>query len=88
MRFFQTLDQIVPAPFQKQPHIARRFRIAFVRRQPGYARPQTPLDVVLQARPRVAARQIHRAGRNEEALVHEMQNPARQARRKVRAKVD
>ena len=69
---FETLDQIVSAPFKKQPHIARGFRVAFVRREPGYARPKAPLDVILQARPRMVARQIDRAGRNQEPLVNKM----------------
>ena len=85
---FETLDQIVPAPFKKHAHIARGFRIAFVRRQSGHARPKAPLDVVLQASPRVAVRQIHRAGRNQEPLVNKMQNAACQARWKIRTEID
>ena len=76
------------APFEKQAHIARGFRVALVSRQTGHARTKTALDVVLQARPRVAARQINRAGRHEEPLVNKMQNPSRQTRRKVGAEIE
>src|SRR5205814_3810482 len=71
-----------------QTHVACGFGIALVRSEAGYARPETALDVILQARARVGARQIHAAGRNEKPLVDKVQNAASQARGKIGAEVE
>ena len=52
----------------------------------GNARPVAPANVILQAGPRVRARQVHRAGRNAERLVDEMDDPVREAVRENTAR--
>ena len=85
---FEAFHQVVTPSFEKHPRVPCRLGVARIRRESGHARPEAPLDVILQAGPRMVARQIHGAGRYLEPLVDEMQNPARQSPRKVRSKVE
>ena len=56
--------------------------------EPGNARPVAPANVILQAGPRVRARQVHRAGRNAKRLVDEVDDPVREAVREERPEVN
>ena len=77
----------MPPPFEQHLYIVRRFRVAFLGRQPSHTRTEAPVNVELQARPRMRAGQIHGAGRNQESFVNKMQNPPRQACREIGAKI-
>ena len=61
--------------------------ITLVGGQPFDARAQAAVDVILQARMRVVARQIDVAGRHLEMAVNEVHQPVRQVAGKVRAEV-
>ena len=86
MRDSRLSIRIVPAALKKQFRVARRFRVFLVRSQPGNARTVAPANVILQARPRMLARQVHRAGGNAKCLVDEVDDPVREAMREERAR--
>src|SRR5208337_92657 len=81
------LDQIRASPFQKQSRILRRLRIPRIRGQSLRAWPQAPVNVILQARSRVNFRQVHITRGHQKPFVDEVQNPPRQARRKIRPEI-
>ncbi|MGA3017641.1 MAG: hypothetical protein ABSF62_11020, partial [Bryobacteraceae bacterium] len=60
------------AAFQEQFDVARRAGVSRVCGQAFHARAQAAVDVVLQARLRMEARQVHLAGRHFEMAVDEM----------------
>ena len=64
-------------PFQKKLHVTHRFAVDRGRRQFLHTRTKATLDVVLQTGPRMVARQIHLAGRDQEIAVNEVDNPIR-----------
>ena len=74
-------------PFQQHLYVVRRFRVSFLRRQPTHAWSQASVNVKLQTRSWMRPRQIDRARRNQESLVHKMQNPPCQTCWKVRSKI-
>ncbi len=83
----QALDQILQASFQEQTHIAHRRGVLFVRSETFDAWPQAAMDVILQARMRMEARQVHFAGRNLEVAMNEMHQPMRQVAGKIGAEI-
>ena len=83
----QFLRQIPMPAFQEQAHVAHGLGVSLVRSQALHARPQAAMNVKLQARMRVHARQIHLAGRNFEVAMDEVHQPVRQIPRKVRTEV-
>src|SRR5260221_9637439 len=83
----ETLHQIMAFTLEKHPGIARRLGIALIAGESVHAWALAAFDVILQARPRMTARQIHRAARHQETLVNEMQNAPSQARGKIRPKI-
>ena len=76
------------AAFQKHAHVAHGFGVSLRRGQPGDARPQASLDVVLQAGTRVVAREIDLAGRNQKVPVDEIDDAVGEVRRKIRTVID
>jgi hypothetical protein len=58
---FEAARQILAAAFEKQARVARGFGVALVGNKSGNARPQAAMNVILQARARVRAREVHRA---------------------------
>src|SRR5207248_3763617 len=78
----------MPAPFQEHARIVRRLDVTLVGGKPRHAGAKTTLDVILQTRPRMAAREVHGARRDHKTFVNEVQNAAREARRKIRSKVE
>ena len=85
---FQTLDEVVAAPFQEHADVARSLRIAVVRGKTSDARAETAVNVVLQARAGMSAGEVDGAGWNEKALVDEVENAPGEASGKVGAKVE
>ena len=79
--------QVVQPPFQKQPHVRDLSAVGRAGRQPLHARPQAAMDVELQTRLRVSARQVHLARRDFEMAVDELHQPVGQVARKIRAVV-
>src|SRR5258708_4075215 len=84
----EAFHEVVTPAFQKEPDVARGFRVAFVGGESRDARAEATLDVILQAGTRVSARKVHGAGRNQKPLVHEVKDAARQARGEIRAEVE
>ena len=85
---FEALHQVVAAALEKQFRVARRFRVFLIRGQSGNARPVAAANVILQAGPRVRARQVHRAGRNAKRFVDEVDDAVREAVREKRPEVN
>ena len=85
---FEAFHQVVAAALQEQFRVARRFRIFLVRGQTRNARPVAAANVILQAGPRVRARQVHRAGGNAKRFVDEVDDPVGKAVRKERPEIN
>ena len=83
----QRADQVRLAAFEKQLHVAHGFLIRLGRGQALHARAQAALDVVLQARARMKAGQVHLAGRNQKMAVDQVDDPVGEVGREVRAVV-
>jgi hypothetical protein len=79
--------EVAVAAFQKQAHIAHRAGVGVVGGQPFHARSQAAMDVILQARLGMVARQIHLAGRHQKMAVNEVHQAMRQVAGKIRAVV-
>ena len=84
----QTFHQIVAAPFEKRTRVAGGFGVNLIGGKPGYARPQAPLNVVLQAGARMGPPEVHRAGRHAKGFVNEVHNAIRQASGEKRPEID
>ena len=84
----QAARQIAAPPFEEHPDVARGFRVALVRDQPFGARPQAAVNVILQARARMAAREVHRARGHQKMLVNQMDQAVREARGEVGPEID
>ena len=75
------------APFKKQLRILHSIRINLRRRESFNARPQAAMDVVLQARARMIARQVDLATRNKETAMNELSHAVSKIPGKVRTVV-
>src|SRR5579863_5510867 len=84
-RLAQHLGQVAVAPGEQQSHQAHGFGVALGRGQALDARTQAALDVVLKARPRMIAREIHVARGYPEAAMDEVHDAIGEIRREVRA---
>ena len=82
-----TATRSVWSPFEKQLHVAHRFLVDLRRRQVFHARSQAALDVVLQTRPRMIARQIDLARRNQKVAMDQIDDAVGQVGGEVRAVV-
>ena len=83
----QLLRQIFVAALQKQAHGSNGFLVAIVGGESLHARPQTAVNVELEAGMRVAARQIDVAGRHQKVAMDEVHQPVREVARKVGTEV-
>ena len=84
----QTFHQVRTAALQKHFRVARGLRVFFIRGESRNAGPVAPADVILQARPRVSARQVHRARGDAKRLVDEMDDPVRKTGGEIGTKVN
>ena len=87
MRSRRDLTEIGLAAFEKELHVAHGFGVDLGRGQILHARTQATLDVVLQARARMVAGQIHFAGRNQEVAMDQVDDAIGEIGREVRAVV-
>ena len=89
--FFHSLaqrsDQVGLAAFQKKFHVAHGFLVHLRRSQAFDTRPQAAPDVVLQARARVVASEIHLARGNQEVPVDQVDDAIGKVGREVRTVV-
>src|SRR5580704_17127043 len=81
-------QQVVTAAFQKGTRVARRLRVFFVRYEAGDARTPATVNVILQAGARMLPREVHRAGRNPEVFVNEMNDAVGEAVREAGPETD
>ena len=71
------------AAFQEQLHITNGFLVDVWRGQILYARTETTMNVILQARARMKARQVDFARRNHKVAMNQVNDPIRQIGREV-----
>ena len=64
------------------------FGVAFVSGESGNAGAEAAMNVILQAGARMRSSEINGAGWNQETLVDEMKNAARETGGKVRAEIE
>jgi len=85
---FEAFDEVVAAAFEKEADVATCFGVAFVGGETGDAGSEAAMNVILQARARMAASKINGAAWDEEALVNEMQDAAGEAGGKIRTEIE
>src|SRR4029077_6645241 len=66
----------------------RRLGVFFIRYETGNARPPAAVNVILQTGSRMQPREVHRAGRNAEVFVDQMNDTVGEAVWKKRPKID
>src|SRR5579883_778714 len=80
--------EVVAAALEKGASIVHGFGVFLVGNKPGDARAPTTLNVILEARPRVLTRQVHRAGGDAEMFVNEMDDAVGKAVREKWAEIN
>src|SRR5208283_1727057 len=80
--------KVMAAAVEKHADIAQGFSVAGVGGKAGDAGSEAAVNVVLQARARMILGEIDKTGGNQKALVNEMLDAAREAGRKVGAKIE
>ena len=85
---FEAFHQVVAAAFEKQADIAGGFGVALVRGEPGDARTEAAMNVILQTGARMAAREIDSTARHKKPFVNEMEYAAREACREIGAEIE
>src|SRR5208282_2298263 len=83
----QRLDEVSLAAFEKKLHVAHGFAVDLGCRKVLYTRTQATLDVVLQARTRMGAGQIHFARRDHEMAMNQVDDAIGEIGREVWAVV-
>jgi len=85
---FDALHEVVAAAIEKHADIVYGFRVAGAGGEPGDARSEAAVNVVLQTGAGMVFGEIDKARGNKKALVNEMQDAASKAGRKVGAKIE
>ena len=83
----QRLHQVGLPAFEKQLHVADGFTVDLGRGQVFHARAKATLDVVLQARARMVAGQIHFARRDQEVAMNQVDDAIGEIGREIGAVV-
>src|SRR5207245_9264047 len=68
----EVAHQVASPALKKPANVPHRLGVARLRRQPFDARALATLDIKLEARPRVVARQVHRAGGHTKTAVDQV----------------
>ncbi len=79
----ERLHQVGLSAFQEKLHVADGFLIGLGSGEVLHARAETALDVELQTRPRMGARQVDLAGRNQEVAVDQVDDAIGEVGREV-----